>query len=267
MTYTFKDSGNATVGDILAFIDAELKAGAVAAVPASCLPVLVRDARCRPRGSGEAAGCFVFAGVRRAGSRCGSLERLVALLALAAAGPLLCVLAGLVWAFDGPSVLFRQERFGRDGAPFVLYKLRTMLRRSESLHGKLQRKLGRKDRLFKLDRDPRVTRLGGFLRRTFLDELPQLFNVVRGEMCFVGPRPLPQSDQGHYTQPYHALRLSGLPGLTGLWQISGRNERTFDEMCLLDIYYLCNRSAALDAHIVWRTLRLLVEQVGVKREA
>lgn len=267
MTYTFKDSGDATVGDILAFIDAALKAEAVAAVPAACLPVLVRDARCRPLGRGEVAGCFMFAGVRRTGKRCGLLERITALLVLSAASPFICALAGLVRICDGPSALFRQERFGLEGAPFVLYKLRTMLLHSESLQDKLQRKLGNRDRLFKLERDPRVTHLGGFLRRTFLDELPQLYNVVRGEMCFIGPRPLPLSDQGHYTQPYHALRLKGLPGLTGLWQIAGRNERTFDEMCLLDIYYLCNRSIALDAHIAWRTLCLLVKQIGLKREA
>ena len=90
-----------------------------------------------------------------------------------------------------------------------------------------------------------------------VDELPQLVNVARGEMRFIGPRPLPASDQRHYTRPCHELRLKGVPGMTGLWQVAGRNERMFEEMCLLDYCYLCNRSAALDLRIIGRTLGLI----------
>jgi len=266
MTHTFKDSGNATSGDVLAFIDSAVREGAEAAVPAACLPFFVRCAGCRPRQSGELKGCFVFPAAVRAQTRCGVFERGAALLALAVLSPLFCVIAVLVLLLDGPPVLFLQERYGKDGAPFTLFKFRTMLRHAEDLQDKLQRKLGEKGRLFKLENDPRVTRFGGFLRRTFLDELPQLVNVVRGEMRVVGPRPLPASDQGHYTCAFHALRLKGLPGMTGLWQVSGRNERTFDEMCLLDFYYCCNRSAALDARIVWRTACLLFKQIDLERE-
>lgn len=262
MTRTFIDSGTSRVGDVLAFIDASAREKAVAVVPASCLPVLTREAGCRQDG-GEG---FIFGTPSAAVMRCGWGERAAAMALIALLAPVLAAVALLVLLFDGLPVIFRQERYGCAGTPFKLYKFRTMMRRSESLHGRLQRKLGREGRLFKLERDPRVTRLGNLLRRTFLDELPQLANVARGEMRFVGPRPLPASDQGHYTRPYHALRLKGMPGMTGLWQVAGRNTRTFDEMCLLDYYYLCHRSPAFDLWLAVRTVGVVLQQAGLKGE-
>ncbi|MDD4016316.1 MAG: sugar transferase [Kiritimatiellae bacterium] len=266
MTHFFKDPGNAGVGEILAFVDGVVRSGGEAAVPASCLPVLVYGAGCRPRARGETAGHFVFREPPPVLDGCPYWERGLAVALMAALAPVFVTVAVLVFVFDGAPVFFRQERYGCEGHHFTLFKFRTMVRRSERLHARLQRKLGKKGQLFKLESDPRVTRVGGFLRWTFLDELPQLFNVARGEMRLVGPRPLPASDQGHYTRPEQALRLKGLPGMTGLWQVSGRNERTFDEMCLLDAYYLGNRSAALDLWIVGRTLRLVVQQIGLCRK-
>ena len=266
MTHIYKVSGNATTGDILAFICSAVSEGADAAVAASSLPVLTRHAGCQPQGSGECSGAFVFHALPGARAGCGLLERALAALLLLLLFPVLAAAALLLFLFEGAPVMFRQERYGREGAPFPLLKFRTMMRRSELLHEKLQLKLGTADHLFKLEHDPRVTRIGRFMRNTFLDELPQLVNVARGEMRFIGPRPLPESDQKHYTQPFHALRLKGVPGMTGLWQVAGRNERTFDEMCLLDVYYLCNRSAALDLRIVVRTLGLMLRQIGLKRE-
>ena len=187
-------------------------------------------------------------------------SRLLALLLLLFLAPLLLLLSLLILIFDGRPVLFRQERYGQDGKPFRIVKFRTMLRRAPELHAELQAQKGQSDRPFKLADDPRVTRTGRFFRRWFLDELPQLWNIARGDMRFVGPRPLPASDQAHYTHPCHRLRLDGKPGLTGLWQVSGRNARTFDEMCLLDTYYLRNRTPALDLHILWRTLRVPFER-------
>jgi lipopolysaccharide/colanic/teichoic acid biosynthesis glycosyltransferase len=186
---------------------------------------------------------------------------------LAALAPALLAVTLLVLGCDGWPAVFRQERFGRGGAPLPFFKFRTMRRRSESQHAELQRALGREGRLFKLERDPRVTRLGAVLRRTFIDELPQLVNVVRGEMRFVGPRPLPASDDGHYTQPYHALRLGGMPGMTGLWQVSGRDRLTFDELCLLDVYYLCNRSLRFDLWLAARTAVVIIKQAALKGKA
>ena len=266
MMRIFTDTGNAGAGDILAFIDAAVKEGTDAAVPAFCMPTLTGPAGCKPLRDREAAGCFVFRAPSGAHGYCGFLERVAAVFLLVMLAPVFVALFVLIFLFDGAPVLFRQERYGRDGVPFTLLKFRTMMRRSERLLERLQRTRGTEGHLFKLERDPRVTRIGGFLRRTFLDELPQLVNVARGEMRFLGPRPLPASDQRHYTRPYHALRLKGMPGITGLWQVAGRNARTFDEMCLLDYYYLCNRSAALDLRVVARTAWLVLKQAGLKRE-
>jgi lipopolysaccharide/colanic/teichoic acid biosynthesis glycosyltransferase len=262
MGESFIARNDARAGEVLAFIAAAAAEGDEAVVPAACLPVLTDAARCRP----DARGVFVF---RRPSGRiavCGWGERAAAVVMLALFAPVLLVVALLVRMFDGPPVLFRQERYGCHGAPFIVLKFRTMMRRSERLHAKLQRKLGMAGRLFKLERDPRVTRLGAVLRRTFIDELPQLVNVARGEMRFFGPRPLPASDRGHYTQPCHALRLEGMPGMTGLWQVSGRNRLTFDEMCLLDVYYLCNRSLRFDLWLAVRTAGVVFEQAGLKRK-
>jgi lipopolysaccharide/colanic/teichoic acid biosynthesis glycosyltransferase len=107
--------------------------------------------------------------------------------------------------------------------------------------------------LFKIKDDPRLTRLGRFLRRASLDELPQFFNVLRGEMSLVGPRPGPPQEVAQY-QPWHRQRLEVSPGITGLWQVSGRSDLSFDEMCLLDIYYIENWSLGLDLTILLRTI-------------
>jgi len=225
------------------------------AIPADCLSVLTGPAKLRPNGRGEFVGYFTFPAqkVAHGVSPCEWCERLIAAIVLLCMMPFLLLLSLAVLVFDGWPVLFRQERYGQDGKPFRIVKIRTMLRRAPELHAKLQERKGQENRLFKLTDDPRATRLGRFLRRWFLDELPQVWNIVTGEMRFVGPRPLPASDQAHYTHPCHRLRLNGKPGLTGLWQISGRNARTFDEMCLLDTYYLRNRSLTLDLHILYRT--------------
>jgi lipopolysaccharide/colanic/teichoic acid biosynthesis glycosyltransferase len=267
MTRLFKAEGDATVGDVLAFIDVAAREGDCVAVPVERLPVLAVHAGLKPACEGEWKGCFVFPLAAAPRLRGGLCERAAAALLLILLSPLLLAVFALVLLVDGWPAVFSQERFGVGGRPFTMFKFRTMIRHSESLHGSLQQRHGRQGKLFKLERDPRVTRTGAFLRRTFLDELPQLVNVARGEMRLVGPRPLPASDQGHYARPFHALRLGGLPGMTGLWQVSGRNARTFDEMCLLDAFYVRNRSPALDALILRRTVALLLQQVGVKRKA
>ena len=243
------------------------------AIPAECLPVLTGPARLRPK----CVSCFFRAETQR--RREGSTEyfafpsppknlksqisnlkshdwaeRTIAVALLLLLAPLLLLIALLILLCDGWPVLFWQERYGQDGKPFRIVKFRTMFRRAPELHAKLQESKGDESHLFKLSADPRVTRLGQFLRRWFIDELPQLWNIVRGDMRFIGPRPLPASDQSHYTHSCHRLRLQGKPGLTGLWQVSGRNARTFDEMCLLDVYYLRNRSLALDLLILCRTI-------------
>jgi lipopolysaccharide/colanic/teichoic acid biosynthesis glycosyltransferase len=116
--------------------------------------------------------------------------------------------------------------------------------------------------LFKMRKDPRVTLVGRFLRRFSMDELPQLLNVVRGEMTIVGPRPLPRRDFANYYEEWHYSRHSGLPGLTCLWQVSGRSDVSFHNMCILDDYYLRNQSAILDLKIILRTVGVVLFAKG-----
>ena len=227
------------------------------AIPAGSLPVLTGPARLRPNYRVGDSGYFIFP---KNAKPCCRGERLMAALVLLGIAPFLTLVALLVLVFDGWPVLFFQARYGQDGRPFRFVKFRTMLRHAPELHEQLQKSEGQGDRLFKLPDDPRATRLGRFLRRYFLDELPQLWNIIKGDMSFVGPRPLPASDHAHYTHPSHQLRLAGKPGLTGLWQVSGRNVRTFDEMCLLDTYYLRNRSLSLDLLILCRTFAVPFRQ-------
>ena len=267
MTVRFIDSGNAGAGEILSFVEEAARSGNDAEVPAACLPVLSVFAGCKPQRASDGAYVFLFPFPRASPLATGAVERAWAALLAVLLAPVFLAVAGLVFVFDGAPAFFLQERYGLDGRPFRLVKFRTMVRRSEEIQEKLQQKLGQEGRLFKLASDPRVTRTGGFLRRLFIDELPQLLNVMRGDMRFVGPRPLPASDQRHYTCACHQLRLKGLPGMTGLWQVAGRNARTFDEMCLLDYFYICNRSAAADLRIVGRTVGLLFKQIRLKGEA
>lgn len=155
---------------------------------------------------------------------------------------------------------FTQLRTGRGGRRFRMYKLRTMVENAEQLKKELAplNELTFPD--FKIKNDPRITRVGRFLRRTSLDELPQIFNVLRGEMSLVGPRPT-SFDASTYSL-WHTARLEVEPGLTGLWQVSGRNELDFDERLRLDIAYIRNRSFSLDLLILLRTVTCVISGRG-----
>ncbi len=183
-------------------------------------------------------------------------------LVLAGAGivllsPLLAVLA-IAIKLDSPGpVVFKQPRLGRDSEPFVCWKFRSMVVNAEARLAELQAQNEATGPLFKMKNDPRRTRVGQFLRRTSLDELPQLWNVLRGEMSLVGPRPPIPSEVAIY-EPWHMRRLEVRPGLTGLWQVSGRSDLTFDEMVLLDVYYVENWSPLLDVRILLKTLPSVV---------
>ena len=244
---------SATPAELLEFIYAAHEAGEAAAIPAGCCPLLCASGFA-PEVDGAYAGCYLFEEVRPRVRNAAISERLAALMLTLFFLPLLVPLYLLVLIVERPPVIFRQARYGVDGREFLIFKFRTMVAHGEKLHGKMQRRWGEQGRLFKLDNDPRVTRLGAVLRRLYLDELPQLANVVRGEMRICGPRPLPASDNHHYTEAYHRLRLGGMPGITGLWQVNGRNRLSFDEMCLLDRYYLCNCTLGMDSAILLRTL-------------
>jgi len=175
-------------------------------------------------------------------------------LALVILAPLLGViaLAIKVDSPDGP-VLFRQVRVGKDGRLFHLYKFRSMIPEAELIKQHLKDLNEADGPLFKIRNDPRLTRVGRILRRFSLDELPQLVNVLRGEMSLVGPRPALPEEVAQY-EPWHHKRLTVTPGITGLWQISGRSDLSFDEMMLLDVYYVENWSLLLDLRILLLTI-------------
>jgi exopolysaccharide biosynthesis polyprenyl glycosylphosphotransferase len=175
-------------------------------------------------------------------------------------------LAALLIKLTSPGpVLFRQLRSGLNGAPFTMYKFRTMVTDAEQRKHELEAMNEMRGPVFKLSRDPRVTPLGRILRRFSIDELPQLFNVLRGEMSIVGPRPLPVDEVRRFNDLAHRRRLSVKPGLTCLWQISGRNEIVeFKDWVRLDLEYIDNWSLWLDFKILLRTIPAVLLGTGAK---
>ena len=176
----------------------------------------------------------------------------ISLLGLILLFPFFLLLA-LIIRLDSPGpVLFTQIRVGKGERLFACYKFRSMYHGADEEKEKLMDRNEAKGVFFKIRDDPRITKAGRFLRRLSLDELPQLFNVLMGHMSVVGPRPAPPSEVQRY-QPWHKRRLEVAPGITGLWQVSGRSELSFDEMVLLDLYYIENWSPLLDLQILLRT--------------
>jgi exopolysaccharide biosynthesis polyprenyl glycosylphosphotransferase len=182
-----------------------------------------------------------------------SVDVLLASAVLLVGAPVWLLIALAIRLDSRGPVLFRQERIGRDGKPFTVYKFRSMYQNAEELLEKLRAQNEASGPLFKVRDDPRRTRVGRFIRQTSLDEIPQFLNVLRGEMSIVGPRPGLRSEVAQY-QDWHHKRLEVLPGITGLWQVSGRSDLTFDEMVMLDIYYAENWSLSLDLRIMLRTV-------------
>lgn len=185
-------------------------------------------------------------------------------LGLLLIAPLMLVIAGIVKVHDGGPVLFRQQRVGRNGETFEFLKFRSMVTNAEEVLEEIRR-TGAQDKgndiLFKMRHDPRVTGPGRILRRYSLDELPQLINVLRGDMSLVGPRPALPHEVRAYDEDAHR-RLSVRPGITGLWQVSGRSELSWDETVRLDLYYVDNWSFMQDAQILFRTGRAVVASRG-----
>ena len=187
---------------------------------------------------------------------------LVALIIFAV--PMLIVAVIIKLSSPGP-VMFRQQRAGLNGAPFTMFKFRTMVTNAEQLKQELAVLNEMTGPVFKLTKDPRVTRIGKWLRRTSVDEFPQFFNVLRGEMSLVGPRPLPVDEVRRFDDVAHRRRLSVKPGLTCLWQISGRNQISdFREWVRLDLHYIDNWSLWLDLQIILRTIPVVLFGRGAK---
>jgi lipopolysaccharide/colanic/teichoic acid biosynthesis glycosyltransferase len=168
------------------------------------------------------------------------------------------LLASIAIKLDTPGpAFFIQERIGQHGRHFRLYKLRTMVANAEELKASV---LDSRTIHFKTLADPRITRVGRFLRKTSLDELPQLFNVIRGEMSLVGPRPTSLNLATY--EPWHERRLDVRPGVTGLWQVRGRNAMTFDERVKLDLEYIDHLSLANDLKLLGQTVLVVVKGKG-----
>ena len=180
-------------------------------------------------------------------------------VALVLLAPVLAVIAILVHRDSAGGVFYRQERVGRNGDPFSILKFRSMSADADARRADLTTDTGKG--LFKMADDPRITRIGKVLRRYSLDELPQLLNVVRGEMSLVGPRPALPSEVSEYDRR-ELRRLAVTPGLSGLWQVSGRSDLDWADGIRLDLYYVENWSMTQDLQILWRTARAVVSSSG-----
>jgi exopolysaccharide biosynthesis polyprenyl glycosylphosphotransferase len=191
----------------------------------------------------------------------GLFDRCAAAAALIMLAPLMCFLAVAIWLNDRGPVLFTQLRVGKDGHAFRIFKFRTMVVDAEQRKAQLLVSNNSDGVLFKLRNDPRVTALGAHLRRWSVDELPQLINIFLGHMSLVGPRPALPDEAEKYAE-HVRRRLVVKPGLTGLWQISGRSDLSWDESVRLDLRYVENWSFALDLQILWKTISVLFRRSG-----
>jgi len=186
----------------------------------------------------------------------------VALSAMIVTAPLLLGLAIAMRLSQGPGIVFKQERVGMHGRIFTIYKLRTMVADAETRYAELADSSHTRGPAFKMVDDPRVTRVGRWLRRYSLDELPQLWNVLKGEMSIVGPRPAPPREVEGYDL-WHRRRLSMKPGITGLWQVTSRLDEDFDRRAELDMAYIESWSIWLDLAIIFRTIPAMLRRPGV----
>ena len=189
------------------------------------------------------------------------VDLIFAFTALVVASPLLAVLGLVVRVSSAGPALFRQERIGRGMQPFTMLKLRTMVDGADRLVVGLLEESGADQRFYKFNDDPRITGVGRWLRRWSLDELPQLWNVVRGDMSLVGPRPGLASEVEAY-ESWQLARLAVRPGLTGAWQVSGRSELSFDDCVRLDLGYIEGWSPRGDLIILAKTIPAVLGQRG-----
>jgi exopolysaccharide biosynthesis polyprenyl glycosylphosphotransferase len=185
-----------------------------------------------------------------------------AALGMALSAPAWVLIALAIKATSRGPVFFAQERYGWRKRRFRMLKFRTMVTDAEALQASLESRNEAGGPVFKISKDPRVTPIGSFLRKTSLDELPQLWNVLRGDMSLVGPRPLPMRDVRLFSEAWLMRRFSVLPGITGLWQVSGRSNLTFEQWMALDLQYIDRWSLSMDIGILLRTIPAVLRGVG-----
>lgn len=191
-----------------------------------------------------------------------SIDIVFSLIGLIILFPIFLIVAMLIkWEDRGGPVFFAQTRIGKNEKEFTMYKFRSMVSNAEELLETLLDKNETTGAMFKMKEDPRVTRIGKFIRKTSIDELPQLINVLIGNMSLVGPRPPLKREVEIYT-PYQKQRLIVTPGCTGLWQVSGRSNIGFEDMVELDLQYIIDRSTGKDISIIIRTVLLLFKREG-----
>ena len=186
---------------------------------------------------------------------------ILSLIGLLVLSLLFLIIAAFVKFCDGGPVLYTQERVGKDGRRFKIYKFRSMYVDADKLLEKLKEKNEVTGPMFKMKNDPRITSVGRFLRKTSLDELPQLWNVLRGDMSLVGPRPPLPREVANYSK-YDLQRLWVIPGITGLWQATERNNVGFEEMVELDLEYIKKRSLLFDVKIILLTIVAIIHPNG-----
>jgi lipopolysaccharide/colanic/teichoic acid biosynthesis glycosyltransferase len=192
-----------------------------------------------------------------------ALDVIGASLALLTFSPVMAIIAIAIKLTSPGPVIFKQKRAGLGGRPFEIYKFRSMTTDAEARKKELMALNEQDGPAFKIKFDPRITRIGKFIRITSLDELPQLWNVIRGEMSLVGPRPLPIDEAGAADQ-WQQRRLDVTPGLTCIWQIKGRSRVTFDEWCRMDISYIRRRNIAHDLSILFQTIPAVLLRRGAR---
>jgi len=200
-----------------------------------------------------------FTGARRVIKA--GFDRAFASLVLLLTAPLLLAAMLAIWLADGDPALFRQTRVGKDGKVFTVYKFRTMVMDAEERKAELAEHNEHDGLMFKIRSDPRITKVGRWLRRWSIDELPQLVNVLLGDMSLVGPRPALPEEADLYAD-HVRRRLMVKPGLTGLWQVNGRANLTWDESVRLDLRYVENWSFVLDLQILWKTVSAVLSGSG-----
>lgn len=189
------------------------------------------------------------------------LDVTVATATLIVLSPVLIVLAIAIRRDSSGSILYRSPRVGKKGRKFVCYKFRTMVENADALKEELRRRNERDGPFFKIADDPRITRVGRFLRKYSLDELPQLWNVIRGDMSLVGPRPHPLDDYERYDLE-HLRRLDVKPGITGLWQVTARRDPSFEKNMSLDVAYIEDWHFGRDLKILLKTVPAILRASG-----
>jgi exopolysaccharide biosynthesis polyprenyl glycosylphosphotransferase len=191
-----------------------------------------------------------------------ALDVIVSFCALVLLTPLMAVVALLIKFESRGAVLYRQERIGLNKRRFLIYKFRTMVPNADKMQTELEMLNEVDGPVFKIKNDPRRTRIGGFLRRTSIDELPQLLNVLTGDMSLVGPRPLPVRDYDGFNEDWQRRRFSIRPGITCLWQVNGRSSISFEKWMQLDLQYMDEWSLWLDVKILAQTIPAVLKGSG-----